>query len=512
MSGAGHKGSASPARKHAVRSATARTAARLAAVQALYQMDMTAIDLNRVIAEFEAHRLGQEVEGCQYCDAEAQFFRDIVEGVVREQLRIDPLIDRHLAEGWRLNRVDSILRAILRAGTFEMLIRKDIPSRVVITEYVDLAHAFFEGEEPKVVNGILDKLGHEARPQEFSRQGSGGGKRVERGKRDSAGEFDIIARYFAPLATNPAALGLLDDAAVLSLPEGQELVATCDTVIAGVHFLAGDPPDTIGYKALAASLSDLAAKGARPHVYLLSVAFPKPPASAWLEAFASGIGAAQVESGIDLVGGDTSVTPGPLTITVTAVGMLPQGEAVLRRGAMVGDRLCVSGTIGDAALGLKLLRAPQLAAEWGLSDEDRALLIERYRRPSARNALILPLRQCARAAIDVSDGLVGDTGKLCVASGVGATIEAARVPFSAAAAKAVAKAPDLLAELLTAGDDYEIVAAVEASHAQAFAMEAREHNVAITAIGEVEPGDGQVKIVDGEGRVLALDHTGFSHF
>jgi thiamine-monophosphate kinase len=184
----------------------------------------------------------------------------------------------------------------------------------------------------------------------------------------------------------------------------------------------------------------------------------------------------------------------------------------LRRGAMVGDRLCVSGTIGDAALGLKLLRAPQLAAEWGLSDEDRAFLIERYRRPSARNALMLPLRRCARAAIDVSDGLVGDTGKLCVASGVGATIEAARVPFSAAAAKAVAKAPDLLAELLTAGDDYEIVAAMEASHAQAFAMEAREHNVTVTAIGEVEPGDGQVNVVDGEGRVLALDHTGFSHF
>jgi thiamine-monophosphate kinase len=335
---------------------------------------------------------------------------------------------------------------------------------------------------------------------------------VERDKRDSAGEFDIIARYFAPLATNPAALGLLDDAAVLSLPEGQELVATCDTVIGGVHFLAGDAPDTVGYKALAVSLSDLAAKGARPQVYLLSVAFPEPPSAAWLEAFASGLGAAQAESGIDLIGGDTSATSGPLTITVTALGMLPQGEAVLRRGAMAGDWLCVSGTIGDAALGLKLLRAPRLAAEWGLSDEDSAFLIERYRRPSARNVLMLPLRQCARAAVDVSDGLVGDTEKLCKASGVSATIETARVPLSAAAAKAIAKGPDLLAELLTAGDDYEIVAAMEASHAEAFANEAREHNVAVTAIGEVEPGDGQVKVVDGEGRVLALDHTGFTHF
>ena len=138
-------------------------------------MDMTAIDLTRVIAEFKSHRLGQEDEGCQYYDAEFQFFSDIVEGVVREQRRIDPLVNRHLAEGWRLNRVDSILRAILRAGTYEMLMRKDVPSRVVITEYVDLAHAFFEGEEPKVVNGILDKLGHEARPEDFAGQGSGRG-------------------------------------------------------------------------------------------------------------------------------------------------------------------------------------------------------------------------------------------------------------------------------------------------------------------------------------------------
>jgi N utilization substance protein B len=153
------------------RNARSRSAARLAAVQALYQMDMTAIDLTRVIAEFEAHRFGQEIEGCQYCDAEGAFFRDLVEGVVREQLTIDPLIDRHLAEGWRLNRIDSILRAILRAGAYEILIRGDVPPRVVISEYVDLAHAFFEGDEPKVVNGILDKLAREARPADFAREG-----------------------------------------------------------------------------------------------------------------------------------------------------------------------------------------------------------------------------------------------------------------------------------------------------------------------------------------------------
>jgi transcription antitermination protein NusB len=155
--------------------AASRSAARLAAVQALYQMDMTGIDLNEVVAEFEAHRLGQEVEGDQYCQAEAQFFRDLVEGVVREQRRLDPMIDQQLAEGWRLTRVDSILRAILRSGAYELFLRDDVPARVVITEYVDIAHAFFGEDEPKVVNGILDRLGHKARPQEFAARGAGHG-------------------------------------------------------------------------------------------------------------------------------------------------------------------------------------------------------------------------------------------------------------------------------------------------------------------------------------------------
>jgi N utilization substance protein B len=164
-----------PSAGGAPRNAKARGAARLAAVQALYQMDMTAIDLNQVITEFEAHRLGKEIEGFQYHGAEGAFFRDLVEGVVREQLRIDPLVDRHLAEGWRLNRLDSILRAILRAGAYEILMREDVPSRVAITEYVDLAHAFFGGDEPKVVNGILDKLAREIRPKDFAGNRPGDG-------------------------------------------------------------------------------------------------------------------------------------------------------------------------------------------------------------------------------------------------------------------------------------------------------------------------------------------------
>jgi N utilization substance protein B len=148
--------------------AASRSAARLAAVQALYQMDMTGIDLNEVMAEFADHRLGQVIEGDQYNQAEDQFFRNLVEGVVREQRRLDPLVDRQLAEGWRLTRVDSILRAILRSGAYELFTRDDVPARVVITEYVDIAHAFFGEDEPRVVNGILDRLAHGARPKEFA--------------------------------------------------------------------------------------------------------------------------------------------------------------------------------------------------------------------------------------------------------------------------------------------------------------------------------------------------------
>lgn len=155
--------------------ASSRSAARLAAVQALYQMDMTGIDLNEVVAEFETHRLGQEVEGDQYCAAETEFFRELVEGVVREQRQLDPTIDQQLAQGWRLTRVDSILRAVLRSGAFELLMRKDVPARVVITEYVDIAHAFFGEDEPKVVNGILDRLARTARPDEFVPSGARNG-------------------------------------------------------------------------------------------------------------------------------------------------------------------------------------------------------------------------------------------------------------------------------------------------------------------------------------------------
>jgi thiamine-monophosphate kinase len=326
------------------------------------------------------------------------------------------------------------------------------------------------------------------------------------------GEFELIARFFAPLANDAAALALRDDAAVLRPPESREIVISCDTIVAGVHFLPDDPPETIAHKALAVNLSDLAAKGAKPYVYLLALTLPAEPVPAWFEAFASGLRRLQEQAGICLVGGDTTRTPGPLTITITALGLVPQGHAVLRLGAKPGDRLYVSGSIGDACLGLRVLKDPALAASWNLSEADTSFLIGRDRRPDARSTLALLIRNFAQGAIDVSDGLVGDVEKLAQVSHVGASIETARVPFSSAARKALQREPKLLETLLTAGDDYEIVAAVPEASAAGFEAEAAAKGATLSLIGRIEGNAGGVRVVGPDGNSLELGRSGFAHF
>ncbi len=337
-------------------------------------------------------------------------------------------------------------------------------------------------------------------------------KGTEHVEGEHLGEFEIIARYFAPLATDKAALGLRDDAAVLVISEGYELIATCDTLIEGVHFLSDDPPDSIGYKALSVNLSDLAAKGARGHAYLLSLALPRETPPAWFEGFTSGLRELQKATGISLVGGDTTASPGPLTITITALGLVRHGHVVLRHGAKKGDRLYVSGTIGDACLGLRLLKDSALARSWELSEEDSAFLIDRYRRPTPRTELVIPIRNFAQGAIDVSDGLVGDIEKLAHVSHVGAVIEADRVPVSAAARKALEREPQLLETLLTAGDDYEIVAAVPEASAAAFEAEAQAKGASVTMIGRIEGAKGEVRVLRQDGGALELGQKGYTHF
>lgn len=326
-----------------------------------------------------------------------------------------------------------------------------------------------------------------------------------------AGEFDIIARIFAPLAKESGALGLKDDAAVLTVTDDHQLVVTCDTLVSGVHFLPDDPPAAIGYKALAVNLSDLTAKGAHGYAYTLSLALPRDTEMEWLEDFAEGLAEVQELTEISLIGGDTTATSGPLTITITALGLVQHEAAITRLGAKPGDRLYVGGTIGDSCLGLRLLKEPSLAKSWGLSEEDVAYLSECYRRPPVGTVEALLVRNFAKASIDVSDGLAADIEKLCTVSHVGAEIETGRVPFSAAARKALEAAPDLLPDLLTAGDDYVPVIAVSESSADLFESEVEEYGVDFTQLGIVTASDG-IRVLDERGSELTLKNKGFSHF
>ncbi len=278
------------------RKANKRGAARLAAVQALYQMDLAGTGLNEILAQFESHWIGREVEGAQYLPAEAAFFRDVVSGVVRDQRELDPLIDEALSKGWPLKRIETVLRAALRAGAYELIHRSDVPARVVVAEYADVAAAFVERDETGMVNAVLDQLARRLRaPSLVARPGE------TMARDDMSAEDHLIARFFKPLASHPGALGLSDDAAFLTPPPGCDLVLKTDAIVGGVHFFPDDAAHTVASKALRVNLSDLAAKGARPLGFLLSLAIPKDIGEDWLAGFAEGLRGDAVLFGCPLV-------------------------------------------------------------------------------------------------------------------------------------------------------------------------------------------------------------------
>jgi len=326
------------------------------------------------------------------------------------------------------------------------------------------------------------------------------------------GEDEIIARYFRPLAKHPAALGLIDDCAALPVPAGCDLVLKTDAIVGEVHFFPDDPADKVAQKALRVNLSDLAAKGAKPEGFLLALALPKGIGRDWLAAFARGLGKDAAAFGCPLLGGDTDRTPGPITIAITAFGTLPRGSMVPRSGAKPGDRVMVTGTIGDAALGLALRQDPAAAQRWGLSRREAAHLAERYLVPQPRNAVAEALRRHASAAMDVSDGLVGDFTKLAAASGVSAEIDATRVPLSSAARRAVAAEPALIERALTGGDDYEIVCTVPPKRVASFQAAANKVGVPLAEIGVVGKGSAPPRFLDAGGKPLTFKQLSFSHF
>jgi thiamine-monophosphate kinase len=303
---------------------------------------------------------------------------------------------------------------------------------------------------------------------------------------DPPGEFELIARHFAPLA-GEGALGLADDAACFDIPAGESLVVTKDMIVEGVHFFAEDQPAAIARKALAVNLSDLAGKGAKPLGFLLGFGRTRAQDEVWLADFARGLASAAQASGCVLMGGDTVNAPA-LTLSVTAFGTVPKGRMVPRQGGEPGDAVFVSGTIGDAALGLALRLAPD--APWArvLGAAERAFLLDRYLHPEARNALAPALLAHARGAMDVSDGLVGDADKL--AQRLGGEFRIADVPLSSAARMALAAEPALIETILTGGDDYEILCAIPPARAEAFEAAAREAGIAVARIGMLgAPGE-----------------------
>jgi thiamine-monophosphate kinase len=324
-----------------------------------------------------------------------------------------------------------------------------------------------------------------------------------------SGEDSLIARYFRPLATDPGAFDLGDDAAVLKA-EGEDIVVTTDAIVEGVHFLATDPPDDIARKALRVNLSDLAAKGATPAGFVLTLAL-RTADEAWLAPFARGLGEDALQFGCPLLGGDTVSTPGPLMISITMFGRVPQGRMVHRSGAQPGDRVVVTGTIGDSALGLAVLKGGATALP--LADVAvNATLVERYRVPQPRNALATAVRDYAHASMDVSDGLAGDLAKLCAASGVSAVIDAPSIPLSAAAARLLARGTVGIEAIVSGGDDYEILCAIPENQWEAFVRAAGLAGVPVTSIGTVIAGAAVPRFLDGQGSEIALPRLSYSHF
>ncbi|EHM02999.1 thiamine-phosphate kinase [Acetobacteraceae bacterium AT-5844] len=317
-------------------------------------------------------------------------------------------------------------------------------------------------------------------------------------------EFALIARHFRPLA-GPGALDLADDAALLDPPPGQQIVIAADAMVAGVHFLPDDPPETIGRKLLRCNLSDLAAMGAAPLAYVLTVGLPRDTAPGWVQAFSAGLAADQAEFGLQVLGGDTTSTPGPITLSLTILGQVEPGRALRRVGAVPGHDVWVSGSIGDGTLGLAVLLGE-------LPGDEAGFLAERYRVPRPRLGLGRALAGLASAAMDVSDGLVQDLGHLCRAGGCGAEVMAAEVPLSPAARALLMRDSSLLPRILTGGDDYELLFAAPPEAANEIVSRAASAGVAVTRIGRFVAGEAEVKVLDATGQVLPLAREGWSHF
>lgn len=324
---------------------------------------------------------------------------------------------------------------------------------------------------------------------------------------DVAGEFETIERLLRPLAHPEWGRGLADDVAVLPSRPGYDLVMTKDALVEGVHFLPDDPLDTVAKKLLRVNLSDLAAKGAEPFGYLLACFWSERCGWPEREAFAAGLGEDQAKFGVHLLGGDTVKTPGPLSLSMTALGWAPAGTAVSRATAQAGDLVFVTGVIGDGLLGLRAARG-----ELSLEPERIEALAAHYRTPTPRLDFADVVRNFATASVDVSDGLAADLAHIAAASRVGVSLNLNVLPLSSAAQAWLADRVDpqiSLEDLATGGDDYEVAFTAHPRHEETLRQVADKRLLRLTRIGEVTAGSGLTVVYDGQ--LVPLTRGGWTH-
>ncbi len=325
-------------------------------------------------------------------------------------------------------------------------------------------------------------------------------------------EFDIIERFFRPLSNEQNSLGLLDDAALVCPAKGHEFVVTSDAIVAGVHFFAEDSPQDIAIKAIGVNASDLIAKGAMPKFYLLTLAYPPTLSTDWIEKFTQALQQQQNYYGCVLLGGDSVKTPNTLTISITMMGEVPIGQMVRRSTAQKGDGIYVSGTIGDSVIGLALRSSGQSESLTSLTVEAEAYFNKRYCAPQPDIKLCSVVRSYAHAAMDISDGLIGDLEKLCQASGVGAQLDLFAVPIQASLRELITKDFDLLKSLLTGGDDYEVLLTLAPEKAAEAQKAAQAKKLCLTKIGNITDSTTGYRYYDKAGSLVVFDRKSYRHF
>ena len=321
-------------------------------------------------------------------------------------------------------------------------------------------------------------------------------------------EFELVKRHLEPLVLDrEAAASLKDDCAVFGISSGHEVAISVDTLIADIHFFKNDPPKQIAQKVLRVNLSDLASSGAEPKFYFLAMSLPSTIGMDWIEQFCLGLGADQTKFGISLLGGDTTSTPGPLSLTVTVIGEVPKGKAIRRGGAIEDEDVYLTGVIGDAALALSLIKTKGLDSV----SKNFPVLLERYRLPQPRTVLAPDLRQIASACIDISDGLAADLEHICKTSGIAADIKISLLPISDAARVLIKEDKKKWETIISGGDDFELLFTAQPKFSSVIKRLSKEKNIQINCIGKTKKGSG-VRFFDSKGKLFAVKKRGWQHF